>query len=115
MTWKKQLYKVKNKAYRDFWTCRGMFGRTLGLRLMVLHWIQTVVVRPIVTCAGTVWWPRVKFKTNRAELSKLQRLACFGITGAMRTAPRSAIEVLLGLHALIVGVGKSRNLWTLLQ
>jgi hypothetical protein len=30
LTWKKQLDKVINKAYRAFWTCRGTFGRNLG-------------------------------------------------------------------------------------
>jgi hypothetical protein len=47
-----------------------------------------------------IWWPRLKYKTNQAKLSKLQRLACLGGTGAMRTAPTAAIEVLLGLPPL---------------
>jgi hypothetical protein len=63
----------------------------------VIYWIYTVVVRSIVIYAATVWWHGVKFRPGRAELSKLQRLACLGITGAMRTAPTSAIEVLLKL------------------
>jgi ribonuclease HI len=41
----------------------------------------------------------MKYGTSRAELSKLQ-MACLGITGAMKTAPTAAIEVLLGLHPL---------------
>jgi hypothetical protein len=45
----------------------------------------------------SAWWPRVILKTSQAELSKLQRMACLGITGAMRTA---AIKVLLGLTPL---------------
>jgi hypothetical protein len=64
---------------------------------MVIYWIYTAVVRPIVTYAVTIWWPRVKLKTS-PELSKLQRMACLGITGAMKTAPTAAMEVLLGLH-----------------
>ena len=36
------------------------------------------------------------------ELSKLQRLACMAITGAMRMAPTAAMYVLLGLHPLQV-------------
>jgi hypothetical protein len=47
-----------------------------------------------------IWWPRLEYKTSQAKLSKLQRLACLGITGAMRTAPTAAIEVLLGLRPL---------------
>jgi hypothetical protein len=70
---KKQLDRVTNKAYRAFWTCRGMFRRIWGLRSKVMHWIYTVVIRPIVIYAATVWWPRVEVRTSRAELSKLQR------------------------------------------
>jgi hypothetical protein len=54
-----------------------------------------VVVRHIITYAPTAWWPRVKYRTSRAELRKLQKMACLGITGAIRTAPAAAIEVLL--------------------
>jgi len=48
-----------------------------------------------------VWWPRVK-NISRMELSKLQRLACLAITGAMKTTPTAAIEVLLRLSPLHV-------------
>jgi ribonuclease HI len=34
------------------------------------------------------------------ELSKLQRVACLGITGAIKTTPTAAMEVLLGLPPL---------------
>jgi hypothetical protein len=97
MTWKRQLDNVINRAYRAFWTCRGTFGKTWGLRPQVMYWIYTVVVRPIVTYAATVWWPRMKYGTSRAELTKLQRMACLGITAAIRTTPTAALEVLLGL------------------
>jgi hypothetical protein len=42
-------------------------------------------------------WPKHK---SRAELRKLQRLAYLGITGAMRTTPIHATEVLLRLSPL---------------
>jgi hypothetical protein len=58
---------------------------------------RQAVVRPIIINAAIIWWPRVKLKTSQAELRKLQRMACLGITGAMRTAPTTAMEVLLGL------------------
>jgi hypothetical protein len=45
-----------------------------------------------------LWWPRVKYKTRRAELSKLQRMASLDITATIRTAPKAAIEVLLELR-----------------
>jgi hypothetical protein len=42
----------------------------------------------------------VKYKTSQAELSKLQRVACLGITGVIKTTPTAAMEVLLGLPPL---------------
>jgi hypothetical protein len=50
-----------------------------------------------VTYTATIWWPRVKLQTSQAELIKLQRMVCLGITGAMRTA---AMEVPFGLPPL---------------
>jgi hypothetical protein len=58
------------------------------------------------------WWPRVKLKTSQAELSKLQRMACLGITGTMRTVPTAAMEVLPGLpplHLQVVAEAKIGN------
>jgi hypothetical protein len=66
----------------------------------VVYWIYIAVVRPIITCAATIWWPRVKLKTSQAELGKVQRMARLGITGAKRTTPTAAMEVLLGLPPL---------------
>jgi hypothetical protein len=63
----------------------------------VVYWIYTPVVRPIVTYGVTIWWPKVKLKASQVELNRLQRMACLGITGDMRTAPTAAMEVLLGL------------------
>jgi hypothetical protein len=100
LTWKKQLDKAIGKAYKAFWTCRGTFGKTWGLKTKVVYWMYTAVVRPIVADAATIWWPRVKLKTSQAELSKLQRMACLGITGAMRSARTAAMVVLLGLPPL---------------
>jgi hypothetical protein len=41
-----------------------------------------------------------ELKTSKAELRKLQRLACLDITGAIRTSPTAALEILLGLPPL---------------
>jgi hypothetical protein len=57
--------------------------------------MNTMVVRPIITYAATVWWPRVKFKTSKVELSKLKRMASLGFSGAIKTALTAAIEVSL--------------------
>jgi hypothetical protein len=52
---------------------------------------------------GTILIPRSPCRKDyqtRAKLSKLQSLACLGITGAITMAPTAATEVLLGLLPL---------------
>jgi hypothetical protein len=49
LTWKTQLGNVINKAYRAFWTCKGTFGKTWGLKPKVLHWIYIMIIRSILT------------------------------------------------------------------
>jgi hypothetical protein len=97
LTWKKQLDKLTNKTYRAFWTCQGTFGKTCGLKPKVMYWIYTMVVRPIVTYAEQCGGLGSISKQARLNLEKLQRMACLGITGAMKTAPTAVIVVLLGL------------------
>jgi hypothetical protein len=91
---------VIDKAYKVFWTRRSTFRKTWALKPKVVYWIYTAVVRPIITYAATIWLPRVKLNTSQAEFTKLQRMACLGITGTIRTAPTAAKEVHLVLPPL---------------
>jgi hypothetical protein len=61
-----------------------------------------MVIRPILPYSSTVWWPMVRYNVSRIELSKIQTLVCLAITGAMKTNPAAAMEVLLGLPPLHV-------------
>lgn len=63
-----------------------------------------MVVIPIMSYAAVIWWPRVKYKTIQAKLSNLQGLTCLAVTGAIRMAPTTAVEVLLGLPPLYLKV-----------
>jgi hypothetical protein len=102
LTWKAQLRNVINKAYRAFWTYKGTSDKTWGLKPRVVYWIYTMMIRPILTSGSMVWWPRVRFKVSRTELSKLQRLASLAIKWVMKMTPTAAMEVLLGLPPLHV-------------
>jgi hypothetical protein len=102
LTWKAQPKNVMNKAYRVVWTCTGTFTKTWGLKPRVVHWIFTIVIRPVLTYGSTVWLPRVRYNVSRTELSKVQRLVYLAITGAMKTTLTAAMEVLLGLPPLHV-------------
>jgi hypothetical protein len=99
---KQQLKNVMNKAYRAFWTSKGTFHKTWGLKSRVLNWIYTMVIRPVLTYGPTVWWPRVRYNVTSTKLSRLHRLACLVILGAMKMNPTFVMEVLLGLPPLNV-------------
>jgi hypothetical protein len=60
----------------------GVRGVTLGIH----HNLYAVIQ----------WWPSVKFKSSKAEYSKLQKLTCLGIIAAMR--PTEVLFELPPLH-----------------
>lgn len=105
LTWNPQLQRVKNRAEKTLILARRIQGKTWGLKPKMMHWLYTVVVRPMITYASLVWWTKTQQHSAIAELSKVQRLACLAITGAMKTAPTAAIETLLNippLHIIIM-------------
>jgi hypothetical protein len=89
-----------------------------GLGPNVVHWFYVAIVRPTISFASLVWWPGCQTASTKNKLSKVQRLACLGIMGALRTTPTGAIEALVGLHPLdLVIQGEARSaahcLWSL--
>jgi hypothetical protein len=83
--------------------CSLILGKTWGLELKKVHWLYTVVVRPMLMYVAIVWWLRVGLAVVKAELGRLQRLVCVSITGTVRMAPTAALEVLLGFPPLSLG------------
>ena len=79
---------------------RRAVGTMWGLTPKIVHWIYTAVIRPVITYAAVVWWPRVNLVTVTRQLEHLQRLACLSITGAMRTTPTAAMELIIGIVPL---------------
>lgn len=66
---------------------------------MVL-WIYTTVVLPILLYGSLVWWESVKKKYIVKRLNSFQRSAGMAITGAFKTTPADALEVLLNILPL---------------
>ena len=54
----------------------------------------------MLSYAAVVWWTRVDYSTVDKQLEHVQRIACLYITGAIRTTPTSALEVITGLTPL---------------
>jgi hypothetical protein len=66
----------------------------------MVHWLYTRVIRPSIFHAALVWWPKVKQKSTKTQLGRIQRMALLAITGAMKSTPTAAMEVLLNLTPL---------------
>ena len=62
------------------------------------------IVRPMLTYAAFIWWPRCRIGLVQKKLSKIQRLALIGITGAMKTTPTIALEGFLNIAPLHIHV-----------
>jgi len=63
-------------------------------------WIYTAIIRPMLTYGAIAWGPKVLQATAIGELYQIQRMACLNITGAMRTTPTEAMELVTGLTPL---------------
>jgi hypothetical protein len=64
---------------------RRMYGMEWGLRPTMVHWLYTRVIRPSIVLAALVWWPKVKQKSTKTQLGRIQGMACLAITGAMKS------------------------------
>ena len=106
LTWKPHITKTKDKAIKNMMACKSILGRRWGLKPRLTNWLYTSVIRPMMTYASFVWWPKTKQKSACIELTKVQRLACLATTGAMRTTPTIALEALLNLPPIHIYVQK---------
>jgi len=97
LTWKEHMdFKVK-KVQNSMWACRRACGVTWGLKPRLVHCLYVAIISPSVTFTSLVWWPGCQTASAKRKLSRVQRLACLGITGAMRTTPTDAVEAFIRL------------------
>ena len=118
LTWREHVEVKVTKAHNLLWACRRAIGAGWGLRTKVVHWLYVTIVWLTVTFVSLVWWPDYQMASAKNKLSKVQRLACLGITGAICRTPTGAIEALIGLNPLelvIQGVVRlvAHRLWSL--
>ena len=97
LNWKSQIQRIKEKAIRSLMACKNLLGRRWGLKPAMVRWLYLSVTRPMMTYGSYVWWPKLEQRIARAELTKVQRIACLAITGAIRSTPTVALEAMLDL------------------
>jgi hypothetical protein len=118
LTWREHVDVKVRKAHNLLWACRKAYGVTWSLRPRVVHWLYISISRPSITSASLVWWPGCQMASAKKKLSRVQRLACLGITGAMHTTPTNAVEALICLPPLELVVqsevrSAAHRLWSL--
>jgi hypothetical protein len=118
LTWREHVNVKVTKAYNLLWACRRAYGVTWGLGPKVVHWLYICIIRPSITFTSLVWWPGCQTASVKKKLSRVQRLACLGITGAMCTNPTNVVEALICLSPLeLVVQSEARSaahcLWSL--
>ncbi|KAI5731976.1 hypothetical protein M8J77_019254 [Diaphorina citri] len=99
LTWNCHIKKIADKAQVCMNTCRRAFGKIWGLNPKMVHWMYTMITRPLITY-GALVWPKIEQVTAKAKLNRIQRQACLGITGAMSTTPSLALDAILDLPPL---------------
>ncbi|XP_055858922.1 retrovirus-related Pol polyprotein from type-1 retrotransposable element R1 isoform X1 [Episyrphus balteatus] len=97
LSWKLNIEERVRKASIAFYACSKTFGKKWGLKSKMILWTYTAVVRPILTYGAIVWWPALNKAYNINKLKKIQRTASVGTTGALRSCPTEALNVLLHL------------------
>jgi ribonuclease HI len=100
LDWRRNIEVRVGRALTAFYSCRRMFGARWGMRPGMVHWLYVAVILPILTYGCLVWWRAGRTKSNLQTLARVQRLACIGITGALRSTPTAGMEVILHLLPL---------------
>jgi len=100
LNWNQHLQKIIRKAQTTFVVVRSICGKKWGLRPNMVHWLYTRVIIPSIFHDALVWWYKVMQKTTKIQLDRIQRMAYLAITGAIKSTPTAAMEVLLNLTPL---------------
>ncbi|XP_070144620.1 uncharacterized protein [Drosophila kikkawai] len=74
-----------------------MFGKNWGIHPKIIIRLYTAVVRPIITYGALVWWPALTRAYNVQKLTRIQRSACAGATGGLRSCPAAALNAILNI------------------
>jgi hypothetical protein len=88
------------KAHNLLWACRRACGVRWGLKPKVVHWLYVAIVQLTTSFASLVWWSGCQTASAKKRISKVQTMACLGITRAIHMTPIGTMEALNGLLPL---------------
>lgn len=96
LKWEIHSGRAITKAKKALWASRALVARNWGLSPKVMMWIYKQIVLPRLTYGCIVWWQRVRLKTLKDNLEKVQRIALMMVSGANRSTPTCGLVALLG-------------------
>jgi len=114
LLWTDNILDRTRKAAIALFACKKAIGRKWGFSPMIVHWLYTAIVRPILLYGNIVWWPSLEKNCNLRILHKIQRSAELCISGALRTTATEALNTILDLQPLHL-LAKSRASATALR
>ena len=100
LKWNTHIKNQRKRATASLMTGRRMVGKLWGLNPKTTDWLYKAIIRPLITYGSVIWVNSLKRQKTKNQLTKVQRLACTMITGAMRSTPTAGMEILLGLPPL---------------
>lgn len=106
LNWNNHIESTHAKAIKALWACKSMFGRKWGLHPRMIYWCYRTIILPTITYGSTIWWTKTLQNKTQVMLQKIQRLACLGITGGMKTCPTASMEMILNLPPLHLQIKK---------
>ena len=100
LNWGPHLEFRTKKACRILGQSRRAIGNMWGLGSKQCLFIYKMLVKPYFLYGSVVWWKKTEQVSAKAMMSHLQRLACLSTTGALRSTPTAALELITGLPPL---------------
>lgn len=98
------IENVTKKARSSIGICRQLVIKSWGLDPDKMIWLYNMIVKPILTYGSFIWWTKTLNKNTQSTLSKLQRQAIIATTGALKSTPTAAMEMLLNVTPLHIHV-----------
>lgn len=86
-----------NKATRAPKLCIRLAGSNWGCNFKALLWVYNMAVKPFLTCGSVILAKKVQLAAASKALTKVQRLACQCIPGAIHSCSTAAMELIPGL------------------
>jgi len=105
LLWTDNIIDRTRKAAIALFACKKAIGRKWGFSPMIVHWLYTAIVRPILLYGNIVWWPSLDKNCNLRIFHKIQGSAELCISGALRTTATEALNTILDLQPLDLKLG----------